>query len=326
MEHGNFSFDDIESFFDDELEETSCSPIFYKWVPVLLIFFMVSGILINGSILLTFIKLPRARSFTNYFVANLALADILMVILNPVLILLLLYEKVEYGLGDILQFYCEFFFSMASLICFACISVDRMLAIAKPLYHRTLPRSRFIKAIILIWLFSIVVTFIDFIVSAKAVVNDLIITCLHFSIAFAIPTLITLISYSMIARVVICRRKKTFQEADHFYRVRMKHNIRVTWKILLVILPGVIAWCVYWVPVFLDFKSEEGQRFSLSFLQIRSLVPIFAAVVNPLIFILLTPDFRNHLLKYVCRRSRRERTTITNTSKTTEMRAATMPV
>ena len=299
----NISSEFLEEL-EEEMEELPCLPVFHKWLPALLICFMVCGILFNGFILLTFIQLPRIRSFTNYFVASLALADILMVILNPILFLLLLYRKVEFDIGDILRFNFEIFCSMASLISFACISVDRMLAIAKPLYHRTLPRSRCIRGVVLIWIFSVIATILDFILSAKDVVDDFIITCCNFCFAFAIPTLITIVSYVIIARVIIRRRRKTFQETDNCGSTRMKHTIRITWKILLVILPGIILWLFYWVSAFIDLKNEEDDKFSLSFVEIRSLVPIFAAVVNALIFIPLTPEFRNRLLKFVCRRSR----------------------
>jgi hypothetical protein len=321
--------EDIEIFLDDleeELEDISCSSIFPKWLPVMLIILMVFGILINGFILLTFIQLPRARSFTNYFVASLALSDILMVILNPILSLLLLYEKVEFEIGGTLRFYSEIFCSMASLISFACISVDRMLAIAKPLYHRRIPRSRFIMVVVLIWIFSVIATILDFIVSEKDLIDDFVINCCNFCIAFAIPTLITLISYSIIAKVVICRRRKSLQETVHCSsHVSMKQTIRVTWKILLVILPGLILWCIYWVSVFIDYRNEEEETSSsLTLHQIGFLVPIFAAVVNPLIFTLLTPEFRNHLLKFICRR--KETNKITNTVRPTEEEAATISV
>ena len=327
MIDGNKSSEYISEFFDEieeEIDDSSCSPTFHKWLPVMLICLMVFGILFNGFILLTFIQLPRIRSFTNYFVASLTVADILMVILNPILFRLLLYENIEYEIGDILRFHSEIFCSMASLISFACISVDRTLAIAKPLYHRTLPRSRCIKIIVLIWIFSVIATLLDYFVSENDVVDGFIVTCCNFCIAFAIPTLITIISYVIIARVVICRRRRTFQETDQSGSNRMKHTIRITWKILLVILPGIVMWCVYWVPVFIESTDEEEDKFSISFLEIRSLLPIFTAVVNPLIFILLTPEFRKHLLKLICRRSRTDLGRITNTIRPTQMRATTL--
>jgi hypothetical protein len=106
----------------------------------------------------------------------------------------------------------------------------------------------------------------------------------------------------------------------------MKHTIRITWKILLVILPSIVMWCVYWVPVFIVSTDGEEDKFSISFLEIRSLLPIFAAVVNPLIFILLTPEFRKHLLKLICCRSRTDLGRITNTIRPTQMRATTLSV
>ena len=264
---------------------------------------MLFGILSNGFVLLTFAWLPRVRSSTNHFVISLALADVLMVILNPIFFLLLLYEKVEFETGGNFRFYSEIFCSMTSLISFACISVDRMLAISKPLYHRTLALSRCIKIITTVWVFSAITTLLDYIVSVKEVVDELVLVCCNFCIAFAIPTLITIISYAIIVKVIISRKKKVLQETNYGGSSKhVKRNIKITWKILFVIMPGIAMWCVYWVPEFIHSKNEDEDQFSLSFLQIRSLVPIFAAVVNPVIFVLLTPEFRNYLRRLICRR------------------------
>ena len=274
-----------------------------EWLVVVLISLMVLGVLFNGYILLTFIQLPTVRSLTNNFVASLTVADTLMVIFNPILSLLLFYKKIEFEIGDELRFFSEIFCSMASLISFACISVDRMLAISKPFYHRTLPRSRCIKIIIFVWIFCIIWTLLNYLLNHVDNVDDFIVSCCNFSIAFAIPTLITIICYAVIARVVLCKRSSVLQETNHSGNNRLIQNIRITWKILLVILPGVVIWGVYWVPYFI--KSRNGEvEFSITFLEVRFLIPTFAAVVNPVVFILLTPEFRNRLFKSNCRRGR----------------------
>ncbi|XP_028402125.1 rhodopsin-like [Dendronephthya gigantea] len=286
----------LEDIIEEIEEKYSCFPP-PKWLLVMLFFLFVLGILFNGFVLLTFIQLPRVRTSTNSFVVSLTVADTLMVIFIPVLYLLLFYDKIEYEIGDELRFFSGIFCSMVSLTSFVCISVDRMLAITKPFYHRTLPRSRCIKAIIFVWIFCIITTLLDFSVSQMESVDEFIVTCFNFSIAFVIPTLITIICYVVIARIVLYKRNGVLQEANHSGNNRMMQNIRITWKILLVILPGVVMWSVYWVPVFIHNGEVE---FSYSFEQMRVLIPIFAAVVNPVIFILLTPEFRSGHLKSNC--------------------------
>ena len=302
---GNETLEYDQDFLDeflDQLENDYCPPtVFHQWQVAMLVCLMVFGLLVNGFILLRFFKLPRIRSFTYHFVASLALADLLMAILNPILILLLLYDKIDFEIGQLFQLIFEWFCAIASLTSFACISVDRMLAIAKPLYHRSLPRSRCIKVIIFVWCFSVVMTLLS--VFLSVVVDFFLLVCCYFTISFAIPTLITLVSYAIIARTVV-RRGRNFRATDHHANTRTRDALKITWKIFLVILPGIAMWTLYWVIVFLFFTDEENEdKFSLSFIQTISFIPIFTAVVNPLIFIIMTPEFRRYLLKFICRQN-----------------------
>jgi hypothetical protein len=275
---------------------------FHKWSLVILICLMVLGILFNGFILMTFVHLPRIRSFTNNFVASLALVDMMMVILMPILILsfLLLTGKLEFVVN--LIYYFVWFCAMTSLLNFACISVDRMLAIAKPLYHRTLPRSRCIKVIAFTWIFPALATTALVYLYLRTTVDSIILTCLHFCIGFVIPTLITVASYVIIARVVLCRRRINVHQVTNHYNVnRVKHTIRLAWKILLVISPSIVMWNLYWIVMFIILTNAKV-TLSFSVTEVASLVPISVAVVNPLILTLMTSDFRIYLLKWIrCR-------------------------
>ena len=296
----NESTEDIDDFLADEREEHPCPENFKTWELVMVIWMMVIGVLFNGFILVTFFRKPKLRNFTNHFIVSLALADILTIIFSPLILILLLFEKIDYGIGDFAHFNCRIFCSLTSMLSFACISVDRMLAITKPLYHRTLSRSCCIKVIIFIWIFSLVGTFLDFMLSE--VIDPTIITCLNFSIAFAIPTTVTILSYAIIAKVVLSRRVEDLRAASNHDRNNQKKTLRVTLKILMVILPGAIMWGIYWFPFLNEFVSGgEEDIYPHSLSTAVSMIPELTAIVNPIIFIGMTSGFRKQLIiKSVC--------------------------
>lgn len=262
---------------------------------------MVLGILFNGFILVTFFHLPKKRNFSNDFVANLALADTLMAILSPALFILLYLEKIELITGETLRSDVKMFCSLASMFNFACISVDRMLAVAKPLYHLTLPRSSCIKVVVYIWAFSTISTVISHILSE--VLDVFIITCLKFSVAFAIPTTITIISYATIAKVVLTRPKSNVQTESHDGRSQ-RDTLKITVKISIVILPGIVMWIIFWIPVFIEVcHGREEEIFPHYLLESFAMIPDVTALVNPIIFILMTSDYRTYLINLISRRN-----------------------
>jgi hypothetical protein len=260
---------------------------------------LVFGVLFNGFILVTFIRLPRIRNFTNYFVASLALADMLLVIFSPVLFMLLFFKKIDFERGDAIRFNSKIFFSMASMFNFASISVDRMLAIVKPLYHRTLPRSHCVKFIVFIWILSIIGTVFDII--SSQFLDVFIVTCVNFVLAFLIPTAITITSYVVIAKVVVGRNQEDLQGTHRHDGQNRRQTMRVTGKILAVIVPGIAMWSIFWVPIFMKLThSHEEDLFPHSFYEAVTMIPDLTAIVNPLIFIGMTSEFRSYLVKSVC--------------------------
>ena len=136
------------------------------WVRVLT---LVCMILIDISILLgnllvmcAFFRTRRLQTVTNYFIASLAFADALLAIF--VLPLSIYYYQCgrSWKLGLIL---CDLWVSFDVLLCtssilnLACISVDRYMAITRPLTY-TAYRSKFLARImiLLVWIVSVIIT------------------------------------------------------------------------------------------------------------------------------------------------------------------------
>ena len=269
---------------------------------------MVLGFLFNGFILTSFIQLPTIRNLTNYLVVSLEFIDMLIVLSSPLLLLLIFLKKIDFEFGNSLRVCCEIFCGMASMMNFACISVDRMIAISKPLYHLTLPPLRSLRIIALIWLLAFTAALLNGFFSGLT--NNIYVYVL-FSIAFVIPTICTIVSYSIIAKALLCSSSNSLRR-HHQQDCRTRQTIRLTWKILLVILPGLTMWGCFWTILIIAWNTDKITNLSGDIVEVLNLVPILVAVINPLIYILMTADFRKNFVRLLCRRNR----TVTATSNT----------
>lgn len=271
--------------------EVACLESLHRWEIIVFLSLMVPGLLSNSFILITFIKLPRIRSLTNYFVASLAFSDILILLTSPPLLLLIFLKKIDLKAGFVIRICCEIFCGMASLMNFACISVDRMIAISKPLYHRTLSPSRSLRFIAFIWFIAFVASLLKgLLIEVFHIHISYIFLIILFCLGFVVPTICTVVSYSIITRVVL-RSSRDGLERNSQQDSRIRQTIRLTWKILLVILPSSTMWGCFWIVMVA--QAEVSHTFNA----LVNMVPVLAATMNPIIYVVMTTEFRRHLIR-----------------------------
>ena len=122
----------------------------------------VSAFFGNLLIICAFFRTRRLQTVTNYFIASLAFADALVAMFVLPLSIYCYQSDRSWKLGLIL---CDLWVSSDVLLCtssilnLACISVDRYMAITKPLTY-TAYRSKFLARvmILLVWIVSVVIT------------------------------------------------------------------------------------------------------------------------------------------------------------------------
>ena len=127
-----------------------------------MIFIDVSAFFGNLLIICAFFRTRRLQTVTNYFIASLAFADALVAIFVLPLSIYYYQRDRSWQLGLIL---CDLWVSSDVLLCtssilnLTCISVDRYMAITKPLTY-TAYRSKFLARvmILLVWIVSAVIT------------------------------------------------------------------------------------------------------------------------------------------------------------------------
>lgn len=116
----------------------------------------------NLLVICAFFRTRRLQTVTNYFIASLAFADALVAIFVLPLSIYYYQHDRSWKLGLIL---CDLWVSSDVLLCtssilnLTCISVDRYMAITRPLTY-TAYRSKFLARImiLLVWITSIVIT------------------------------------------------------------------------------------------------------------------------------------------------------------------------
>ncbi|CAF4840506.1 unnamed protein product, partial [Rotaria socialis] len=142
---------------------TSTIPL---WIRILTLTCMtlidISAFLGNLLVICAFLRTRRLQTVTNYFIASLAFADALVAIVVLPLSIYYYQRDRSWKLGIVL---CDLWVSSDVLLCtssilnLTCISVDRYMAITKPLTY-TAYRSKFLARvmILLVWIVSVVIT------------------------------------------------------------------------------------------------------------------------------------------------------------------------
>jgi hypothetical protein len=142
---------------------TSTMPL---WIQILtltcMILIDISAFLGNLLVICAFFRTRRLQTVTNYFIASLAFADALVAIFVLPLSIYSYQRDRSWKLGLIL---CDLWVSSDVLLCtssilnLTCISLDRYMAITRPLTY-TAYRSKFLARvmILLVWIVSAVIT------------------------------------------------------------------------------------------------------------------------------------------------------------------------
>ena len=308
---------------------------------VIILFILISILIILGNTLVLLVTW-RKRSLhqpNKYFIACLAVADLLVgIFMGPMVVYGL---SVDYGsLPNI--YLCRFMVWMdtlaltASIYSLMFISFDRYLKISKPLQYRSrMTTSKSLKIIFIIWLISIAfATYAatpdsgsaGFLLNSGYFCSQLYDTSqdkrkeyytLLYIIVVFLPTIVILIMYALIFVVAHKRQKmlrngelgETGQNQRSVLRQDLK-NVR-----MLLIVVGVFLFC--WLPfsitsfmimyspnTFYDWERRSWRSFDIYYVAVY-LLPLINSLCNPIIYACLDQTYREafkHLFqKMMCR-------------------------
>ncbi|XP_028258922.1 5-hydroxytryptamine receptor 2B [Parambassis ranga] len=130
-----------------------------KWASLLMVIVIIPTIAGNILVILAVSLERKLQNATNYFLMSLAVADLLVgLLVMPIALITVLYNSV-WPLPDFLcpiWLFLDVLFSTASIMHLCAISLDRYIAIKKPIQHSQYKsRAKALVKIALVWLISI---------------------------------------------------------------------------------------------------------------------------------------------------------------------------
>lgn len=289
------------------------TPGLYRIIVIVSLSAIVLGIAANCFIIISFCKVKLLRTVTNYFIVQLSVADIFLLLS---LAIWMAFSVVQVSMSEdhkkltkIILISIEVFSSSASLTSLACISVDRCLAVTVPLRYQSITtHSRALVVVLAVWSYSMVtfITSYSRVVVAQDTYSRVYIACL-FSFTFALPILITTWSYYRIFCAVWRQVHHVPKQSTPNRRFRMvMKEFRIAVNILVTILPTYLLWGTFWIATLREAFLEKLPNYSAVVNWLLGNTPHFAATVNPLIYIAMTRDFRLLFLRLLSCKKQRE--------------------
>ena len=255
--------------------------------------FVLAGVFIVGGNLLTVILFAvnkKRRKNSLFLVISMAFADLMLgAITLPIYIIYFIGN--DYGLWNVKTlpylFVCYFIvdtlFSQASLISATLISVERFYAIYWPLKHRTLSMRAYRIVIFMAWTLAILVSAIYNLlfrlISAKH--------CLYFWIPYAM----TLVAIICGCNIGIWRKSRHRNVTS--LQNRALQNQRLTRTLLFVSVLASLCWLPLIIMNFLYFILEL--RLLSFYVDMANFLNYFNSCVNPIVFALRIPEFKQAL-------------------------------
>lgn len=264
-------------------------------------FFAITG---NPLVLAVVWRKKTMRKTINFFIANMALSDLIFTLVyipRIVTILSLGYKWLVHGLLGLI--FCHMVSSLieitviVSVLTIVAISVERFLAVTSPL------RAFVISAA---WLIAISVKIptlfassldefqgktyciVDFDVTFGAGSGQIYFKFVFIAL-YAIPFLVTVLLNSAIVITMLKRRVPGYSLSEACNRQREETNRRVMRMVLVVVLAFLLCWSLYFVLMVL---RKNGLHVPSDVLYLRLLLAHFNAALTPWLYAMFSENFR----------------------------------
>ena len=290
---------------------------------VFLIITIVATVLGNALVLAAIILDRRLRNVTNYFVACLAVSDLLVGCFS---VTIRLYQYLE--LSGISIHICRFWSwidiscSAASITTLTIISIDRYFKISRPFTYRN-KVTKTVAVVVSIWVYAAMFATIGLIPHAdaqgvtvttegKCRNNNRIFYTLAAVLAFFFPLAILIVMYTLIFRIALYHFRKshavTFVNASGKQLHYSAHkDLKATRTLFIVVSTFVVCWGPFFT-LFLVQQYRPSALHKLSFKLYSVLAVIFFVLLpsansffNPIIYACFDMVYRRSFRKIIFR-------------------------
>ncbi|XP_068715692.1 D(1) dopamine receptor-like [Montipora foliosa] len=293
------------------------------WRTFFLAFFiivMIVTILGNSLVCIAIYIDRRLRSPTNWFIASLAVSDLLYASAGLPFRILSNVTIIQNVWICKVWIWMDMACAAASIANLAVISVDRHLKITKPFdYHRKMTNRCSFLAIGGVWLYAATLSTLSIITwpGEPGVQLNAYGLCWNTNrtfytvaiiVAFLFPLIVLVTCYSMILRTVWIQFKKMQHTSANFSSKEDRHtrkSVRREFKVTKTIAIVLLAFTLCWAPFFIVFTI---QQYDMSLLRpipevlfnlIVLILPNVNSTLNPVIYAYFNTEFRSAFKKIV---------------------------
>lgn len=309
---------------NESIEGEVCNNMVRNYVPepfsitpatyVLMSLLTPIGLLANIIIIMTVLRAKKLRTTTGLFICHLAIADLLCIVSMVAYLIANSQTELRYNFVALMIFSSlDVFIGSASLLHVTAASVERAIAVAKPMvYPLILCKERAKKVIALIWVYCTALFIACCVrVFVKTVTYNTVIFFVAVILSFGIPCVLVLISYINIS----IRALRNLQMEKRIERSliivsmlnnnsrktpRYHHQIRelkLALNLTIMTAPFVFGWGYFMICN----VYEEVAKTTLYGLKnwVLNMLPYLISCLNPITYLLFTKTLRKEAIKLV---------------------------
>ena len=315
------------STFVHDISQTECSSSVSIAFTVVLS--SVSFVALTGNflVLVAFIKTPSLRTSPNYYIVNMAVSDIVGVILNwPLFAIEGMLQAGENLITDpaVASLFCKLgIYSRAvsyvvSILSLVLIAVDRFIATAFPLKSLKITAKTRAIFLLLSWCLP-ALCLIPYFVYSEIVQVDKHTFCrdmmsslaknIYHLVSFALVYLAPLVSILVLYSLVIKNSRRIADQLDNGQRSRVFRKTRViqNQNIMKIFGSIVLAFFTCWTPLYVYFFLKS--QFPSMFIKDKCIFlvglfyyifPLLSTAINPFILITFSSGYRSAIEGLFC--------------------------
>ena len=281
---------------------------------------MIVTILGNSLVCIAIYVDRRLHSPTNWFIASLAVSDLLYASAGLPFRILSRITIIQYVWICKVWIWVDMACAAASIANLAVISVDRHLKITKPFAYRTkMTNRRSFLAIGGVWLYAATLSTLSIIawpgepgvrLSAYGLcsnTNKKLYTVVNI-VGFLFPLIVLLTCYSMILRTIWIQFKRRQHMTANFSSKEDRHtrkSVRREFKVTKTIAIVLLTFTLCWAPFFIVFTIQQYDMSivrhipDVLFYLIFMILPNVNSTLNPIIYAYFNTEFRIAFKKIV---------------------------
>ncbi|XP_054465653.1 parapinopsin-like [Anoplopoma fimbria] len=284
----------------------------YTLLAVIMGAFSVAGILLNVLVIVVTVRHRQLRQPLSYALVNLAVCDLGCAMFGglPTTVTSAMGYFSLGRVGCVLEGFAVAFFGIASLCTIAVISIERYIVVCSPMGAVLFQTRHAVAGVVLSWVWSFVWNTPPLFGWGSYELEGVEISCapnwysrdvgnmsyiiIYFSLCFAVPFSIIMVSYSRLLWTLRQVTKLQVSDAGSTNRV----EVQVARMIVVMVLAFLVTWLPYAVMALAVIMDS-----SLYIDPVIATIPVYLAktstVYNPIIYIFMNRQFRGYAVPTV---------------------------